>query len=103
MPSSYEVVRSAGSKVIPASVPGGMRTTIRLDETLLGEAKRVAAEQGMTLTAIIEESLRERLARNRAVPHRPPTRLSTVGAGGVLPGIDLDDSASLFDAMGERT
>lgn len=40
-----------------------MRTTIRLDEKLLKEAKRQAAESGMTLTAIIEDSLRERLAR----------------------------------------
>lgn len=80
-----------------------MRTTIRLDDALLGDAKRVAAENGMTLTAIIEESLRERLARNRAAPSGGPVRLATTGRGGVLPGIDLDDSASLADAMDDRS
>jgi hypothetical protein len=77
-----------------------MRTTVRLDEELLKEAKRQAAESGTTLQAIIEESLRERLARGRGVqPARPTIRLKTAGEGGVLPGIDLDDSASLLDAM----
>ena len=79
-----------------------MRTTIRLDDTLLDEAKRAAAEHEMTLTAMIEESLRERLARSRAAPAGRRTRLATAGEGGVLPGIDLDDSASLFDIMDDR-
>ena len=65
-----------------------MRTTIRLDDALLLEVKREAAETGMTLTAVIEESLRERLAR-RATSSEPRTR----------PGVDLDDSAALLDVM----
>ena len=77
-----------------------MRTTIRLDERLLKEAKRQAAESGISLTAIIEDSLRERLARSKArVRKRTPISLHTVGTGGVRPGIDLDDSASLMDVM----
>lgn len=36
-----------------------MRTTVRLDPQLLGEAKRMAAETGKTLTSIIEDALRE--------------------------------------------
>ena len=77
-----------------------MRTTIRLDESLLLEAKREAARSGMTLTAIIEESLRERLARSQATDEpRPWIRLTTTGRGGLHPGIDPDDSASLLDAM----
>ena len=76
-----------------------MRTAIRLDDALLDEARRAAVEHGTTLTAIIEESLRERLARSRAATHRRHTRLPTTGGGGTLPGIDLDDSASLLDVM----
>lgn len=77
-----------------------MRTTIRLEEELLKEAKRQATESGMTLQAIIEESLRERLARGRGGQQtQRPVRLKTAGSGGVLPGIDLDDAASLLDAM----
>jgi hypothetical protein len=77
-----------------------MRTTIRLDEQLLKEAKRQAAEAGMTLQAIIEESLRARLARGQGQTRpRRRVRLETAGEGGVLAGIDLDDSSSLLDAM----
>lgn len=76
------------------------RTTIRLDDQLLKEAKRLAADSGTTLTAVIEESLRARLyrARDRGVA-RSPVRLKTSGAGGLQPGIDLDDSAALIEAM----
>ncbi|MGI9305985.1 MAG: DUF6364 family protein [Gammaproteobacteria bacterium] len=77
-----------------------MRTTIRLDDALIKEAKRQAAESGMTLTAIIEDSLRERLARGKAtIKPRKQVKLKTTGKGGVFPGIDLDDSASLIDTM----
>jgi len=80
-----------------------MRTTVRLDEKLLKEVKRHAAESGMTLTAIIEESLRERLARKSGRDKaRANVRLHAVGKGGLHAGIDLDDSASLLDAM-EKT
>ena len=77
-----------------------MRTTIRLDDELLREAKRRAAEAGTTLTALIEESLRERLSREQGPPvARRRVRLKTTGTGGLRSGIDLDDSASLLDAM----
>ena len=76
-----------------------MRTTIRLDDGLLDEIRRFAAEHKKTLTAIIEESLRERLARSRNTPPGQRTRLTTTGQGGVLPGVDLDDSASLLDIV----
>jgi len=80
-----------------------MRTTIRLDEKLLREAKRLAAESGTTLTALIEESLREWIARKKAGTRtRPPVRVHTAGKGGVRPGVDLDDTASLVDLMEAR-
>jgi len=80
-----------------------MRTTVRLDEKLLKEAKRQAAESGMTLTAIIEESLRERLARSKSrAEARAPIRLHVAGKGGIRSGVDLDDSASLIDLMEDR-
>lgn len=77
-----------------------MRATIRLSDELLKEAKRQAADSGTTLTAIIEDSLRERLNRGKGLGvARKPVRLKTTGAGGARSGIDLDDSASLLDAM----
>lgn len=77
-----------------------MRTTVRLDDHLLAEAKKHAAESGKTLTSVLEQALRESLAR-RSVHARPkPVRLKTVKGGGVRAGVDLDDSASLLDLMG---
>jgi hypothetical protein len=75
-----------------------MRTTIRLDEHLLAEAKKRAARDGTTLTVVIERALRENLGR-REEQQKKPVKLPTWGEGWVLPGIDLDDSASLLDLM----
>lgn len=76
-----------------------MRTTIRLDEALLARAKAHAARTGRTLTAVIEDALRAALAQGR--PRRDAERvaLPTFGSGGTLPGVDLDDSASLLEVM----
>ena len=76
-----------------------MRTTVRLDERLLAEAKKRAAETGRTLTAVLEDALRETLARRSTRVKRRPVRLKTVKGDGVRPGVDLDDTSSLLDLM----
>jgi len=76
-----------------------MRTTVRLDDHLLAEAKRHAAESGKTLTSVLEQALRESLARRSVQAKARPMRLKTVKGGGVRAGVDLDDSASLLDLM----
>ncbi len=76
-----------------------MRTTVRLDDRLLAEAKKLSAESGRTLTSVLEDALRETLARRRARVNRKPVRLRTVKGDGVRPGVDLDDTASLLDLM----
>ncbi|MGA8806333.1 MAG: type II toxin-antitoxin system VapB family antitoxin [Thermoanaerobaculia bacterium] len=80
-----------------------MRTTVRLDPHLLTEAKRVAASSGKTLTAVIDEALRESLGRRRA-PHAVTKRkLPTFRGQGLQPGVNLDDSAALLELMeGDR-
>ncbi|MBI2918346.1 MAG: type II toxin-antitoxin system VapB family antitoxin [Chloroflexi bacterium] len=78
-----------------------MRTTIRLDEELLGEARRVAAETGRTLMAVVEDALREAMAKRRAARYRKAVELPTFGGGGVFPGVDLDDTSALLDLMDE--
>ncbi len=77
-----------------------MRTTVRLDEHLLAEAKKHAAESGKTLASVLEEALRESLARRKLHAKSRPVRLKTVKGGGIRAGVDLDDSASLLDLMG---
>ena len=76
-----------------------MRTTVRLDEHLLHQAKQHAVASGTTLTAVLEQALRESLARRAAAARLEPVRLKTFRGGGVRPGVDLDDSASLLDIM----
>lgn len=75
-----------------------MRTTIRLQDQLLAEAKQLAARTGKTLTAVIEEALRESFARRVQDPQREPIRLNTFG-GVLRPGVDLDSSAALLELM----
>lgn len=76
-----------------------MRTTVRLDDQLLTEAKKLAAETGTTLTAVMEDALRAALARPKQVRRRARVRLTTFGGRGLRPGVDLDDTAALLDRM----
>ena len=62
-------------------------------------AKRFALESGRTLTALIEDSLRETLARARPTDRTEPLRLHTFRGEGVQPGVDLDDSAALLERL----
>ncbi len=80
-----------------------MRTTIRLDERLLREAKQAAAAKGRTLTAVIEDALRQFLGRREApAEERRPFRIRPFKGTGVAPGVDVDDSAALLDLMERR-
>jgi hypothetical protein len=75
------------------------RTTIRLPEPLLGDAKKLAAETGRTLTSVIEDALREALARRRPAKPESKVKFTTFTGKGLLPGVDLDNSAALLDLM----
>jgi hypothetical protein len=80
-----------------------MRTTVRLDDDLIREAKMRAAEQGITLTQLIDESLRERLATRSKRMSVKPFQLPIYGEGGIRPGLDLSDNRALRDLMDEET
>jgi hypothetical protein len=78
-----------------------VRTTIRLDDRLLRDLKKHAAARGHTLTAVIEDAVRQFLARTASGdgrPKAPPFRVITF-KGRPRPGVDLDDSAALLDVM----
>ena len=75
-----------------------MRTTINIDDSLLAEARQVAARTGRSLTAVVEDALRESLHRRHHTARRA-VELPTFGEGDVQPGVDLDDSAALLDLM----
>lgn len=77
-----------------------MRTTVRLNDALLSQAKREAAKRHQTLTSLIEQGLRLVLAESRSPrKKRRHVVLLTSGAGGLQPGVDLDNNAALLDIM----
>lgn len=77
-----------------------MRTTVRLDPELAREAKQLAAATGRTLTSVIEDALREVVARRKGVASKSRRiRLPTGGSAKLRPGVDLDNSAELLDLM----
>jgi hypothetical protein len=72
------------------------RTTVRLPDDLIRRAKRKAAVEGRSLTALIEEGLRrvlnERPAGTKAKHTLPPV---STASGGLMPAIDLNDGAAI--------
>ena len=66
------------------------RTTVRLPAELLKRAKRKAVAEGRTLTALIEEGLRQVVEEKKtaAKGKRKLPRISKA-TGGLLPGVDL--------------
>ncbi len=79
-----------------------MRTTIRIDDALLAQAKETAARTGRTLTATIEDALRASFASAARSGRSEPQPLPTFGGRGLQDGVDLDDTASLLDLMETR-
>ena len=76
-----------------------IRTTLTIDDSLLAEYKRVAADTHRTLGYVIQDALRETLARRREAAARQPVRLPVIGGGGLQPGVDLDDNARLHELL----
>ena len=80
-----------------------MRTTIRLNDGLLDQARREATRRGQTLTSLIEQGLRLVLAHSGRPSKRLRVKLPVSRAGGsVLPGVDLNDGASVLDRLEGR-
>ncbi len=77
-----------------------MRTTVDIDDELLIQARQRAAEQGTTLTAVIENALAAALAPR---PRRKKFKLRwKTHKGRLMPGVDIADRDALFDAMEGR-
>ncbi len=81
-----------------------MRTTIRLEDSLMQEVKQYAAERNQTLTSVIEEALREKLMKRQEAKRREPFKLKPFSreGKGLKPGVDLDSNAALLDLMEDR-
>lgn len=77
----------------------GMRTTISIDDGLYRRTKARAAESGQSVGSVIEDALRALL--DRPETSGPLAPLTVFDGTGVLPGIDLDDNASVRAALDE--
>ncbi len=72
------------------------RTTVRLPDDLVAKAKRKALAEGRSMTALIEEGLRRVLDdRPRPLMVRKISLPVSSATGGVMPGIDINNSALL--------
>ncbi len=77
-----------------------MRTTIKLADELIVEAKGIAARTGRTFAEVVEDAVRDSLARRRRTDGTTiSVPLPNFGEGGLQAGVDLDDSAELLDLM----
>ncbi|MDX3895165.1 DUF6364 family protein [Pusillimonas sp.] len=74
-----------------------MKTTLDLNDTLVAEAKAVAARQRTTLTRLIEEGLQLRL-RKQQMPAKSIRLPVHHGEGGLMPGLDGLSNKALLDA-----
>jgi hypothetical protein len=83
-----------------------MKTTVELPDDLLIRAKKRAAETRTPLRVLIERGLRRELASASAGGRsRPSPRKITwvVAPGGLPPGLDVADRASLHDWIGSQS
>ena len=76
-----------------------MRTTVKIDDQLLLEAKQKALASNTSLSALIETALKEMLSKRQHPGKRIPVKLVTFKGQGIKHGVDLDDTAALFDLM----
>jgi hypothetical protein len=76
-----------------------MKTTIEIADSLFAQAKEVAARDGTTLRALVEEGLRFVLGQRRS--SREPFRLRkvTFGGRGLQPGIEEGDWDAIRDLV----
>jgi hypothetical protein len=73
-----------------------VRTTVRIDDDVLRDAKERAAKEGRTLGELVTEALRERLSRRqRRAGGR--YRAVTSGEAGPIPGVDVTNNAAMRD------
>jgi hypothetical protein len=76
-----------------------MRTTNRINDDLLKRAKKHAADEGRTLTSLVEDALLLILSNPKTSRPKQVELPVSKATGGVLPGIDLNRSSDLEEIM----
>jgi hypothetical protein len=71
-----------------------MMTIIRINDDLLKRAKKHAADEGRTLTSLVEDALVLILSKPKTSRQKRIKLPVSNATGGVLPGIDLNRSSA---------
>jgi hypothetical protein len=80
-----------------------MQTTLRLDDEIFRQAKSQAAARGISLTRLVEEAIREHLAKPAARPGRGRVRLPVSSASGLAPGFStLEEAVAAAELAQDR-
>jgi hypothetical protein len=72
-----------------------VKTTVDIAETMLKEAKLIAAREGTTLKALVEEGLRHVIDQRQKQETGFRLRDGRYGSGGGVDGIDINDWMSM--------
>ena len=76
-----------------------MKTTLDINDSLLANAKALAAQQRTSLTRLIEEGLQLRLRSSRPAAKAGKHKIPVFkGRGGLVVGLDPSSNKSLLDA-----
>ncbi len=76
-----------------------MKTTLDINDSLLANAKAMAAQQQTSLTRLIEEGLQLRLRSSRAAPKASKRNIPVhKGRGGLVDGLNPLSNKAMLDA-----
>ena len=79
-----------------------MKTTVELNDRLLIEAKKLAAENRTTLRSLLEKGLREQLSSRRSRKTRARQIRWVTAKGGLPEGIDIRSREEMMDRLGRK-
>jgi hypothetical protein len=75
-----------------------MKTTLKIDDSVIERLEREAARQGRTMSELVESALGLLFETRRKRPDLPP--LPSFASGGAL--VDIADREKLYEAMESR-
>lgn len=78
-----------------------MRTTVNIDDGLLGRAREVAVRTGRSLGDVVDDALRVLLIERHATTPGA-VDLPTSGGSGLQPGVDLEDKEALAELLDDN-
>jgi hypothetical protein len=79
-----------------------VRTTVNISDDLLAEAKLLATKTRRSLGSVIDDALQVLFMRQGADAPRSAWSFPTGGAGGLQPGVNLEDREALADLLGDN-